>query len=182
MTSAISSNRNIQYGSSRLSELSTTDSLGKWRAYSLCGSMISVRNFGRCDRHFLISIDTAVVLPTPVEPITAKWRVTSSSTLTAAARAGILGQRADRHAVGAAKGVDRLEIVGADAMGDGAERGIGANAAEEPRRAVVVVDDLAAQLHLHVGDVGVGLRSSVGRSSTVRRPRPPGALADGRWR
>jgi len=86
MTSAISSNRNIQYGSSRFSELSTTDSLGKWRAYSLCGSMISVRSFGRRDRHFLTNIDTAVVLPTPVEPITAKWRVTSSSTLTAADR------------------------------------------------------------------------------------------------
>jgi len=40
-------------------------------------------------------------------------------------------------------------------MNDGAERGIGADAAEEPRRPVVVVEDLAAQLHLHVGDVGV---------------------------
>ena len=46
--------------------------------------MISTRSFGRAAKHFLSSIDTAVVLPTPVDPITAKCRLTSSSMLTEA--------------------------------------------------------------------------------------------------
>ena len=153
--SAISSNRNIQYGSSRLSELSTTNSLGKWRAYSLCGSMISVRNFGRSRQALL---DQHRHRGRLADAGRADHREVAGDELVDADRGrqvGVLGQRADLDAVDAAKGVDRLEVVGADAMGDGAERGIGTDAAVEPRRAVVVVDDLAAQLHLDVGDVAV---------------------------
>ena len=64
-------------------------------------------------------------------------------------------------------------------MGDGAERGIGADAAEEPWRAVVVIDDLAAQLHLHVGDVGVVVvPASVDRRQLADDAHQPRLLMD----
>ena len=94
----------------------------------------------------------------------------------------VLGQAADLDAFDAAKAVDRLEIVGADAMRDRAERGIGTNAAEEQRLAVVVVDDLAAQLDLDIGDVGVAFAPKAvgGRqfADHADKPRPFHA----RWR
>ena len=42
------------------------------------------RRLGRSRRHVFSSMETAVVLPTPVEPTTAKCRVTSSLTFTVA--------------------------------------------------------------------------------------------------
>ena len=43
-----------------------------------------MRSFGSSRTHCLTSIETEVVLPTPVEPTIAKWRRVNSSTLTVA--------------------------------------------------------------------------------------------------
>ena len=106
------------------------------------------RSFGRSRTHCLTSIETDVVLPTPVDPTIAKWRRTNSSTLTVAAIVLVLGQRADLHDIAGLHGENGAQIRGADAVGDRAERREGADAAIEHRLARGFVDDFAAKLDL----------------------------------
>ena len=93
-----------------------------------------MRRFGLSRTQCLTSIDTEVVLPTPVEPTMAKWRRVSSSTLTRPAIAGFcvsvpISTTSHRD------GEDRAQVGGADAVGDGAERRKIADAAKEHRGA-----------------------------------------------
>ena len=95
---------------------------------------------------FLSSRLTAVVLPTPVDPRTAKWRPISSLTSISAGIASFWLNSADLDALSPPETVDSPKIVGAYPVCGRAEGGKRANAAMENGRARGVVNDLAVQL------------------------------------
>ena len=94
---------------------------------------------------------------------------------------GVLAETADLDALGAAEAVNRLQIVGAHAVSDRAERRIGADAAVELRRAALVVDDLAAQFYRHVRDVAAAVGpTAIGGRQLADDADEPRLLVDDR--
>ena len=67
----------------------------------------------------------------------------------------VLAQPADLDALSATKSVDGSEIICADSVRRGAQRGKRAHATMESRRAIGIVDNLAVQLNCDPGGVGL---------------------------